>query len=96
MKTIYNFIFIIFLTLITCSSTILPSVTVPADDPNIQYFGRWDFSDPKAPTHSWPGVYVYAVFDGTSIGVVLDDNFNYYNVFIDDTLFIKFHGNKSG
>ena len=29
---------------------------IPANDPNIQYYGRWDFSDPKAPTHSWGDV----------------------------------------
>ena len=96
MKSTNNFLFTLFLLITVSSANIFPSVSIPADDPNIQYFGRWDFSDPKAPTHSWPGVYVYAVFEGTSIGIVTNDNFSYYNVFIDDTLFTKFHGNKSG
>ncbi len=65
---------------------------IPANDPNIQYYGRWDFSNPAAPTHSWPGVYIYAVFEGTSVGISTNDNFSYYNVFIDDTMFIDFHG----
>jgi hypothetical protein len=69
---------------------------VPADNSYIQYFGRWDFSNPTAPTHSWPGVYVYAEFEGTSIGVMTDDNFSYYNVFIDDSLYLIFHGTTSG
>jgi Carbohydrate esterase 2 N-terminal/Secretion system C-terminal sorting domain len=71
------------------------STVIPANDPNIQYYGRWDFSDPTAPTHSWPGVYIYAVFQGTSIGIRTNDNFSYYNVFIDDTTFIDFHGTTS-
>jgi len=69
---------------------------VPANDPSIQYYGRWDFSNPLAPTHSWPGVYIFAAFEGTSIGISLNDNFSYYNVFIDDTTFIDFHGTGSG
>ncbi|OYV88582.1 MAG: hypothetical protein B7Z63_00115 [Ignavibacteriae bacterium 37-53-5] len=72
------------------------STIIPANDPNIQYYGRWDFSDPTSPTHSWPGVYIYAVFHGTSIGIMTNDNFSYYNIFIDDTTFIDFHGTLSG
>lgn len=78
------------------AGTALPSTIIPADDPNIQYYGRWDFSDPSSPTHSWPGVYIYAVFQGTSVGIRMNDNFCYYNVFIDDTTFIDFHGTGSG
>jgi hypothetical protein len=70
--------------------------TIPANNPYIQYYGRWDFSDPLAPTHSWPGVYIYAEFEGTSIGVKTNDDFSYYNVFIDDSLYTIFHGGTSG
>lgn len=69
---------------------------VPANDPDIQYYGRWDFTNPLAPTHSWPGVYVFAKFEGTSVGISTNDNFSYYNVFIDDTAFVDFHGTNSG
>ncbi len=72
------------------------STIIPANDLNIQYYGRWDFSNPASPTHSWPGVYIYAEFQGTSIGIMTNDNFSYYNVFIDDTTFIDFHGTLSG
>jgi hypothetical protein len=41
-------------------------------------------------------VYVYAEFEGTSIGVKTNDNFSYNNVFIDDSLYTIFHGNISG
>jgi len=60
------------LILLVLNSGTLPlsaSVEIPADDPNIQYYGRWDFSDPLAPSHSWPGVYIHARFEGSSIGV---------------------------
>jgi len=67
---------------------------IPADNPNIQYFGRWDFSDPKSPSHSWPGVYVYAEFEGTSIGVKLKDNYCYFNVYIDGEFVKVFRGDS--
>ena len=77
------------------SGVAFPSSIIPASDPNIQYFGRWDFSNLSAPTHSWPGVYIVAKFEGTSVGISTNDNFSYYNVFIDDTVFIDFHGTNS-
>jgi len=67
-----------------------------ADNPNIQYFGRWDFSDRLHPKHSWPGVYIYAEFTGTSIGIRLEDKINYYNVYIDGEFYKVFHGDKEG
>jgi hypothetical protein len=69
---------------------------IPADDPNIQYFGRWDFTNIQAPTHSWPGVYLYAEFTGKSIGVRLNDNFCYWNVFVDGVLVKVFKGTTDG
>jgi hypothetical protein len=88
MKRLLLSLFILFL----FSSMLFSTKTIPADDPNIQYFGRWDFSSPTAPTHSWPGVYIYAEFGGTSIGIITNDDFSYYNVFIDDSLYEVFHG----
>ena len=89
MKRYCYFLFLI-------SQTLLSQNIIPANDPNIQYYGRWDMTDPTGPTHSWPGVYIYAVFQGTSIGIRTDDNFSYYNVFIDSTFVQVFHGNNSG
>ena len=34
--------------------------TIPANDPNIQYTGRIDFTDPLAPVMWWPGSDVIA------------------------------------
>ena len=66
--------------------------TIPANDPNIQYIGRIDFTDPLAPILWWPGSYIIANFEGTSINVKLNDynsngkanNNNYFYVIIDD------------
>jgi hypothetical protein len=70
---------------------------IAADNANIQYFGRWDFTIPSSPSHSWPGVYIYTEFNGTSIGVKLNDNFCYYNVIIDDSVLTPpFHGTVAG
>jgi hypothetical protein len=45
------------------------------DDPNIQYRGRWDFSNPHAPRTGWPGTSLAATFQGASIkGTFIDDN----------------------
>ncbi len=39
------------------------------DDPNLQYFGRWNRSNASFYTMGWAGGYVDARFTGTSIGV---------------------------
>lgn len=58
---------------------------VSADNPKFQYTGRIDFSDKAAPKMSWPGTYVKARFSGTSLKVILNDDWghNSYNVSID-------------
>lgn len=53
-------------------------------------------SDSLHPRHSWPGVYVSAVFNGTSVGVRMVDSTNYYDVYIDGKLHGVFHGDKPG
>jgi len=69
---------------------------IPADNPSIQYYGRWDFSDPLHPKYSWPGVYIVAQFTGRSIGIRISDGINYYNVYIDGKLHSVFHGDVKG
>ena len=58
-------------------------IFIPADDNNINYYGRFDFSDPKAPKADWPGVYIEAAFTGTSLGLIMSGNNIYLDVFID-------------
>ena len=58
---------------------------IPADDKNLQYTGRIDFSDKKAPLISWAGPCVRANFTGTSLKVKMDDkgNKHVFGVIID-------------
>jgi hypothetical protein len=37
---------------------------IPANNPNIQYFGRWAMADSLQPRYSWPCIYLYAEFPG--------------------------------
>jgi hypothetical protein len=90
------FIFIIILVLLMTTFNINAQNIISADNPYIQYYGRWDFTDPLSPAYSWAGVYLYAEFEGTSIGIRTADNFNYFNIYIDGELKGIFHGNKSG
>lgn len=86
MKKIFSIIFM------AITGAILSSTYIPANDSNISYFGRWDFSDQLNPTHSWPGVYIKASFEGTSFGIRMADKYCYYNIFIDDMPVIIFKG----
>ena len=83
--------FIVF-QVICLSGAAFAAKLVPANDPNTQYFGRWDMTDSLHPRYSWPGVYLLAEFSGTSIGVRLADGTNYFNVYIDGKLHSVFHG----
>jgi hypothetical protein len=63
-----------------------PEITgiIDSDDPNIQYAGRFDFSNPKKVAFDWAGVSFKARFEGTSCSVRLADYKNEYAVIIDD------------
>lgn len=88
---------ILILAILTLGVNMLSAATwISADDPNIQYFGRWDKTDPAHPAHSWPGVYVVLSFTGTSIGVRMTDDVNYYNVVVDGKFHSIFHGDLPG
>ena len=96
MKYFSNLALFTFILLFSASSFIYPAKDVPANHPYIQYFGRWSFADTTAPSHTWPGVYITARFEGTSIGMKMKDNDNYYNIFIDGKLQQIFHGTGTG
>jgi lysophospholipase L1-like esterase len=66
-----------------------------ADDPHMQYYGRWDFSNPKAPASDWGAVYIKAVFEGPQVSVAIDDDGNDYQYSIDsgDFKIIESNGN---
>ncbi len=56
-----------------------------ASNPEIEYSGRIDFSNPDAPRFSYSGVSIRANVDAAEIGVVLDDERgqNYFAIIID-------------
>jgi len=49
----------------------------------IQYYGRWDQTDPKNPSASWGPVGIKARFQGTSVSVKLQDSANSFTYSID-------------
>lgn len=59
---------------------------ISPDHTHLQFTGRIDFGDKKSPMISWPGSAVTTRFTGTSIAVVLDDQYgkNYFSAFIDE------------
>jgi hypothetical protein len=64
---------------------VLALTTISANNTNLQYTGRVDFSRVDAPQISWPGTSIAANFTGQYLAVTLDDQLgkNYFNVFID-------------
>ncbi|RLC33361.1 MAG: hypothetical protein DRZ76_04430, partial [Candidatus Nealsonbacteria bacterium] len=53
------------------------------EDPHIQYYGRWDFTDPKNPVGNWGCIYIKTKFQGTSIKMKLNDSGSYFQYSID-------------
>ncbi|MBV9950018.1 MAG: hypothetical protein JOZ69_24470 [Myxococcales bacterium] len=63
--------------------------TYAPDDPNIQYSGRFDMTNPKTPRFAASSAYITAKFRGTAVSVMfLDENrsgsFNFFDVIVDD------------
>ena len=83
-KNITALAFICVLCLAPCA--LKAGTQIPADDPGIHYYGRFDFSNPKRPRFDWPGVSISAAFEGSKIGVILNDGADDYNLFIDGIL----------
>jgi len=84
MKTLFFTLLLLFSLLSSCSPQ-----KIDADDPNIYYTGRIDYSNPKAVKFAWPGVSIKAKFEGKKCIVLLnnyDNSENYYNLFVDGQL----------
>lgn len=91
MKLIKFCLFImLFLTQILWAKNSIAPKFFAADNSNIQYTGRIDFSNPKLPKYWSPGVYVQAKFKGNTCKVILHDevlygnNHNYIEVAVDN------------
>ena len=85
MKHVHAFCLSLLLLFTTHACLAQPEQLITADNPQLLYTGRVDFSDKKAPEISWPGSSIKARFSGTSLALVLDDEKgkNYFNVIID-------------
>lgn len=59
---------------------------IPANNPDINYFGRFDFSTPSAPKFNWSGTVIEAAFPGPFIGFKLSDGYADYDIEIDGKL----------
>ena len=70
--------------MVSAMATICNSASlISPDNPNLQYFGRFDFSNPSEAAFDWPGVYIRAAFQGTSCKIILKGN-DFFDVLIDD------------
>ncbi len=70
---------------LACASatTLYAQTTIGADDPNIQYIGRFDMSTPTAPAFDWSHSGISAKFQGTSCAVKMDGTRKYLEVYVD-------------
>ena len=71
------------------SSLTYPATFISPDNPDIQYYGRFDFSNPQKPAFDWPGIYIQATFQGTFCKAILDGR-NCYDVFVNGIHTVKF------
>jgi lysophospholipase L1-like esterase len=87
---IFTTIFIFFFQHLSSAQTTDSLKLFTADNPLIQYTGRIDFSNPKAPRYWMPGVYVKATFTGSRCRVFINDEMpnakthNYIEIAVDD------------
>jgi len=70
----------------TPTPTITPTIIYTpndAEDPHIQYIGRWDRSNIKSPRAGWGAVGIKTGFEGTSLTIKLTDTMNHFDYRID-------------
>ena len=85
-KYFFVLLFVLVWILVLSGKIYNPSSHFTADDPNIEYIGRFDFSQPGVVRFDWPGVQIKATFSGTYCAIKLKDGHNDYNIFIDRKL----------
>jgi lysophospholipase L1-like esterase len=89
MKHFFYLLSIVFIGISFSSVKQLPDLKLfKADNTNIEYVGRIDFSNPAAPRIWAPGVYIMAKFKGAKCQVLINDeadgnNHNYLEIVID-------------
>ncbi|MDR0308181.1 MAG: hypothetical protein LBI42_15310 [Chitinispirillales bacterium] len=62
---------------------------ISPSDPLIRYNGRFDMKNPRAPRFDWPGNLIELRFDGTSCAVKIRGDGGLYNVFVNDSQFVR-------
>lgn len=74
------------------------SVFFDAEDPNIQYVGRFDFTNQTQPTFMYSGTEIRTTFTGTTLQLHLKDDSlkNWFTVKLDDSLFVLQSNKESG
>lgn len=73
------------LLLLLSAFTASAEVLIPANDSNINYYGRFDMSTPSKAKFNWSGCIIEASFPGPSIGINLTDGNADYDIEIDGT-----------
>ena len=88
------FFFLLSIYFTACTQSNHPDF-VSASNPNIQYTGRFDFTDKEKPVFMYSGCSIQTAFTGTSITLRLQDDSlkNWFTVKLDDSLF-TFPSNK--
>lgn len=62
-------------------------VVIPPDNPGINYYGRFDFSNPKSPRFNWSGsVIEFTVSGAAAVSMEFTDGAGYFDVEIDGKL----------
>lgn len=76
---------LLFIVLGLCSEPTADTL-IPADNPQINYYGRFDMSDPSNPVFNWSGAIIEANFPGPTIGMKMSHNNAWYDIEIDGTV----------
>jgi len=72
---------------LACIGTFAQDTLITADNPSINYYGRFDFSTPNAPRFNWSGSTIeFQVNSATTVGMELTDGAGYYDIEIDGKL----------
>ncbi len=86
MKRIYDFTKTLLFVVFTVPLLSQAEVLITPDNAQINYYGRFDFSNPSAPRFNWSGSIIEAAFSGNSIGINLKDGGADYDIEIDGNI----------
>lgn len=70
-------------------TTASAAVTITPDNSAIQYYGRFDMSNPLLPRCEWTGSHIKAAFTGTSVSATVVSNARVYLDILIDSVLVK-------